>query len=265
MSYRLVTIPISHYCEKARWALDHAGIPFVEEGHLQGFHYLHSLRAGSMTVPVLYMDDGRVLTESADIVRWADERLPAGRRLYPSDSRLRAEIERFELRMDTELGPAGRLWMYTYMFDRVPLLLEYARRQGVPAWEARAMPVVVRIFKPFARRRLNWKSDSRETSLATVSRILDEVGARIGPHGGGGRFLFGDRFTAADLTFASLMAPVIIPAGYGVVLPALEELPQEMVAQLRKWREHPASRFAQWLYDHHRRPAPVFGDIPTNT
>jgi len=36
---RLITIPMSHYCEKARWALSHAGVDFVEEAHLQVFHY----------------------------------------------------------------------------------------------------------------------------------------------------------------------------------------------------------------------------------
>ncbi len=36
MSRRLLTIPISHYCEKARWALDRAGLDYVEERHVQG-------------------------------------------------------------------------------------------------------------------------------------------------------------------------------------------------------------------------------------
>jgi glutathione S-transferase len=27
---RLVTIPISHYCEKARWVLDRAGVPYMK-------------------------------------------------------------------------------------------------------------------------------------------------------------------------------------------------------------------------------------------
>ncbi|MCW3023116.1 MAG: Glutathione S-transferase family protein, partial [Conexibacter sp.] len=30
----LVTIPISHYCEKARWALDRAGVAYEERRHL---------------------------------------------------------------------------------------------------------------------------------------------------------------------------------------------------------------------------------------
>ena len=31
MAARLVTIPISHFCEKARWALDRAGVDYVEQ------------------------------------------------------------------------------------------------------------------------------------------------------------------------------------------------------------------------------------------
>ena len=35
---RLITIPISHYCERARWALQRAGVDFIEEQHLQMLH-----------------------------------------------------------------------------------------------------------------------------------------------------------------------------------------------------------------------------------
>ena len=51
---RLVTIPISHYCEKVRWALERAGIPYREERHVQGIHRIAARRAGGgATVPVL--------------------------------------------------------------------------------------------------------------------------------------------------------------------------------------------------------------------
>ena len=43
---RLITIPISHYCEKARWALERAGLPYREERHVQGIHRLAARRAG---------------------------------------------------------------------------------------------------------------------------------------------------------------------------------------------------------------------------
>ena len=38
MSLRLITIGASHYCEKARWAVERAGLPFREEFHPPVFH-----------------------------------------------------------------------------------------------------------------------------------------------------------------------------------------------------------------------------------
>jgi glutathione S-transferase len=46
---RLITIPISHYCEKARWALERAGLPYREERHVQGIH--RRISAASASAP----------------------------------------------------------------------------------------------------------------------------------------------------------------------------------------------------------------------
>ncbi len=74
---RLVTISFSHYCDKARWALDHAGLAYREEAHLPGFHAPAVARAGgTRTTPVLVTDEG-VLPDSKDILAWAD-RQPRG-------------------------------------------------------------------------------------------------------------------------------------------------------------------------------------------
>ena len=56
---RLITIPISHYCEKARWALERADIPYREERHVQLIHRIAARRAGGgQTVPVLVTPEG---------------------------------------------------------------------------------------------------------------------------------------------------------------------------------------------------------------
>ena len=90
---RLVTIPISHYCEKARWALERAGMPYREEPHVQGIHSVASwLAGGKGTVPVLVTPDG-VIGESEEIVTWVDAGLPAEQRLFPQDPDARGEAE----------------------------------------------------------------------------------------------------------------------------------------------------------------------------
>jgi glutathione S-transferase len=238
---RLITIPISHYCEKARWALERAEIPYREEPHLQAIHWVHVWRAGrGRTAPVLVTDDGP-LTESSDILHWVDAR--SDLRLYPD-----AEVAALEAHFDAELGPHGRRWMYHRIFDRADLVREYGVT-GVPRWERAVLPP----FLPVVRRLINRYLDVDDTTAAEsrerVRAVFDEVGERLAD---GRRYLVGDSFTAADLTFAALAASVLVPSRYGVPLPPLELLPEPFAGEVRTLREHPAGRFALRLYDQER-------------
>ena len=69
-------------------------------------------------------------------------------------------------------------------------------------------------------------------------------------------YLCGERFGAADLTFAVLSASVLVPPRYGVPLPQPERLAAPMAALVRRARAHPAGRYALRLFDGHR-PVPV--------
>jgi glutathione S-transferase len=81
----LITIPISHFCEKARWALDRAGVDYEERAHLQIPQWAAVKRAGAAgkTVPVLVCGD-TVLSEYGDIAsvqQCADVLFATARRL----------------------------------------------------------------------------------------------------------------------------------------------------------------------------------------
>src|SRR5215218_1769036 len=109
---RLVTIPISHYCEKARWALDRAGLAYVEEAHVQGLHQLAARRAGGgLSVPVLVTDEG-VFAQSEWIIRYADGFLEPEQRL------MTPEVVEFCRRLDAGLGPDARRLIYKLMLPR---------------------------------------------------------------------------------------------------------------------------------------------------
>ena len=82
---RLITIPISHFCEKARWALELADTPYREERHLQGIHWAHVWRAGrGWTAPVLVTPKGPLRRVGADR---ALRRRPRAPRALPQPAR----------------------------------------------------------------------------------------------------------------------------------------------------------------------------------
>ncbi len=246
---RLITIPISHYCEKARWALDRAGISYRERAHVQAIHRFATLRAGGgLTAPVLVTATG-VLADSADILAWADTLIPAERALYPRDPDAAGEVRRMEADFDERLGPHSRRWMYQQLRGRRDLALRYGCA-GIPNWERltlrRAYPAVIGIVA----RVLDVTPATADASEVQVRAIFDDVGECLAD---GRRYLCGARFTAADLTFAALAAPMLLPPEYGVQLPRPEEIPPYAASVVRELRAHPAGVHALALFADERR------------
>jgi glutathione S-transferase len=246
---RLITIPISHYCEKARWALDRARIPYRERAHVQAIHRFATLRAGGgLTAPVLVTASG-VLADSADILAWADALTPAERALYPRDLDAACEVRRLEADLDERLGPHSRRWMYQHLRERRDLALRYGCAE-IPGWERftlrHAYPVVIGIVA----RVLDVTPATADASEVQVRAIFDDVGERLAD---GRRYLCGARFTAADLTFAALAAPMLLPPEYGVPLPRPEEIPPYAASVVHELRAHPAGVHALALFAGERR------------
>jgi glutathione S-transferase len=223
-------------------------MPYREERHVQGIHQLVARRAGGgKTVPVLVTDDG-VLSESSDILVWVDERTPPAYRLFPANSRERDDVERLCRRFDDELGPKGRRLMYMEMLPQRKLMLRY-NNQGVPRWEngfiRLGWPLIVR----FARRELDMRPGIEDEDEAAVWHEFDFVADLLSD---GRPYLCGERFGAADLTFAALSAAVVVPPMYGVPLPQPEVLPPHTAEFVERVREHPAGRYALAQFESHR-------------
>lgn len=242
---RLVTIPISHYCEKARWALQRAGLAYREEPHVQGLHRLYARRAGGgITVPVLVTPEGAI-GESDEILSWVDQRTAPGRRLFPEEPTESELVRSLARGFDERLGPTGRRLIYVRMFEQPQLMLRY-NNQGVPRWEDRVLRHSLPLATRFINRALDITPGVEVQDEAVVWREFDTVAELISD---GRPYLTGERFTAADLTFAALAAPVTLPSVYGVTLPPLESLDAATSALVRRGRDHPAGRFALRLIE----------------
>jgi glutathione S-transferase len=245
----LVTIRFSHFCEKARWALSRAGVPFREDFHAPLFHVRPVRRAGGQrTTPVLRMGD-RTLADSTDILHFADER---GARLFPSaavDPTARAEVDRLENLFDERLGPAVRRWVYFHLFQLpAPFVVDLFRSAAPPGEQAWVRPLFP-LVRFGMKKGLKIDAAGAERSRRALDEVLTQVEARLAT---GARYLVGDAFTAADLTFAALYAPLVGPPAYGAPLPGFATLPEPFASLRDAAIAGPAGQFALRLYRDHR-------------
>ena len=242
----LITIPLSHYCEKARWALDRVALPYREEPHAPLLHRLATRRNDGGTVPVLVHGSLRFI-DSTDILVHADT-VCGGDLLYPRDAALRRQVDALEEQFDTELGPHSRRWAYGHLLADTKLVRSLWSR-GVPRLEASVLPVITPLARFLIRAGYRITPEAAQRSLDRLRGVIREVDELLND---GRRFLVGGRFTAADLTFAALAAPALLPAECRAVQPALDAVPAAMREEVLRLRDTAAGRFALRMFAQER-------------
>jgi glutathione S-transferase len=244
-------LKVSHYNEKARWALDYKGVPHVRKALIPGRHEAVARKlVGGTTFPVLELD-GEAIGDSTEIIA-ALERKHPDPPLYPSDADERRRALELEDFFDEEFGPYTRLLAVYHGFKDPGVALgmfapDLPRRRRVVA---RAM------FGAIKRR----TTDALGADDAGAERAFEKVRA------GGERFraelqpsgyLVGDRFTVADLTLAALTAPVMAPEQYPYPQPQrgheLFAAPREALAE---------SGLLDWARDIYARHRGTSAEIP---
>ena len=245
----LYQFQFSHYCEKARWALDYKGIPYTQRNLLPGLHTMVTRKlAPRSSLPIL-ADNGTVVQDSTAIITFLEREFPDCP-LTPQDLREAKAALEWEEYLDEEIGVPLRLWFYYHTLpDReraLRFLLDRAPWYGRPVFAVMfprvrtAMAKLMNIHAESARQ-------SEERLLAALERLDGALKER--------RFLIGDRFSRADLTACALLSPFCAPgksdAQVWVALP-------EYIRALRD--RHKTRPFFGWvldLYRDYRHPAPA--------
>jgi glutathione S-transferase len=239
--------PISHFCEKARWVLDHKRLPYRLNNQLPGLHMGPNRRlTGATTVPVL--SEAAVAIGGSQAIALHLEAVAPERALVPTDAAARARLDALTARFDDEVGPAVRRFVYSEVlaqpreFQRLFFggygLLGRAFGQLAGAGITR---VIGRMYRVSA-------SSSAE-SRDVVRRALSFVDAELPK---GHRYLIDDRFSLADVTVASLLGPLVgapnSPWASGSALPVL----RAMVDEVRSSR---TGRYVADCYANDRPPS----------
>ncbi len=249
---RLWHLEVSHYSEKARWALDYRQIPHRRRAALPGTHMAVALmltRGAHLTFPVLEIE-GRTIGDSTAVIAALEDRYPE-RPLYPADPEERARALALEEFFDEELGPHIRHLAFYELINEPAMFGEFAA-QSVPWPLGPAQPLLGAYGRTYASLRFGANDVAgaelaREKIGAAMDRLEAELGAGDGEH------LVGGDFTVADLTAAALFYPLVDPEnGPGSAEqptpPALEEF-------RASFSERDGWTWIEETYRRHRQPA----------
>jgi glutathione S-transferase len=249
MAHTLVTMPFSHFCEKARWSLEAAGVPFREEGHCPLMHRFAVRRVGGRgSVPVLAVQGGPAIDDSPLIVQYADAQAVPDRKLWPAAGRARDEALELERQLDVDFAPHVRRFIYFHVLPRRDLALELFRIDAPPREHAVAR-VAFPAMRVLMKRFMRIHEPGMRRSHGAMRRMFDAIGERLRD---GRPYLLGDRFGAADIAFASFAAPMLQPPEHPKVRVPLESLPPPLIDEIRVSQRHPAGVFALRVYRERR-------------
>lgn len=206
-------IGISHYNEKARWALDFKGVEHDRHTPPPPSHIPTALwltRGRSFTFPVLVLD-GTAIGDSTAIIAALEERYPEPP-LYPADPAQRRRALEIEDYFDENLGPASRRLAFHEMRQRPELIAEVAGGMlpGNLGENETARRLAGRGAAAFTAVRYRTASDdAAEQARAAILAAFDRLEAEMAVEPGD--YLVGDSFSVADLGAASMFMPVVLP------------------------------------------------------
>jgi glutathione S-transferase len=197
-------------------------------------------RTGRTSTPALLADDGAVVQDSTKILQWIQAHPEAAWRPYAAGP---AALE-LEERFDDAVGPAVRRIMYFYLLqdDRLARETLSGWRAG---WQGRLYGVAYPVVKAALRSGLGLDAARTARSVAKLDAALDEVDATLAD---GRTWLVGDALSAADLTLAALLSPLLLHPAYPAPLPPVEAVPAGLAEIVRRIAARPAGQHATRVY-----------------
>ncbi len=239
----------SHFCEKARWALDHKGIGFTRHNLVPVLHLPRVRRmAPRSSVPVL-VHDGTVVQGSGEIIAYLDRHWPA-RPLTPLGERRRQAALAWEEFLDRDIGVPLRCLFFHEILPRRDLAMSLLLR-GAPNPGRVVYSLGFPLIRALMRRAMDIDAQSARRAQQRVEQALERLDGELR----GRRFLVGDTFSRADLTAAALLAPLCQPPEMEYPWP--DPLPGPLQGLRRRYRDETFFRWVLGLYRDHRGPGPA--------
>ena len=199
----LYQFPLSHFCEKARWLLDHKQLDYVAHNLIPGLHRAFAkLKTGQNRLPIL-RDQERWIAESTEIALYLDE-------VYPEHTLLRSDMQQRDLalainRQATELGMHVRRWglAHTLTEDQESLDIMIGEKGYLRQFEKYSKPIMKALLSKSYQLDPEKVAESKLHIDSLVANLNQQL---IENHG---RYLVGERLGLADIAVCSMLAPLL--------------------------------------------------------
>jgi glutathione S-transferase len=210
---------------------------------LPGIGTYATKKYGGTTTPLLVANT-EVIKDSTDILHYLDTMYPG--KLYPDQPDSIELIKELEALFNDKLGAHTRRWGYSYALT--PQLLYPRWTLGVPIWQKWLFPIIFPKVSKIVKERFNINETSASESYQEIQLVFDRVNQILAD---GRKYLLGDQFSAMDITFAALAAPVIQPPEH-ITASSIDLFPAKMQAEIRQCQASPAGKFGLRMYREHR-------------
>lgn len=204
----LYQFPLSHFCEKARWLLDHKELDYSAQNLTPGVHRVKIYyRTSQSHLPVL-KDGAEWIADSTQIALYLDNQYPE-LTLIRKEADLRDKILEID-ELSQKLGRHVRRWLFSYLLSDENnnvldiLIGEHGLLRDFEKYSVPALKFAIKKMHRIDENTVLQSKQKIEQIMLQMNQILIE---------NGGRYLVGERLTLADIAVCSMAAPLLMVAG----------------------------------------------------
>jgi len=241
---QLYVFAISHYCEKARWALDYLAVDYELMYLAPGMHanLLADLGAAGSSLPVLVNDEA-LIQGSSEIIAWAETVSSNPLTLDCPSSPGVIDIDNRE----DMIGVHARRLYYSEALVEHPLTVLPIFADYLDEAEAK---LVRGIWQFIATTMIEFMDLGAEQGLESRGIVIQQLDWFDTLLDDGRDYLIGDTLTRVDISVASLLAPLVNAPEHPTY--ANLQVPPRLALDLAEWQSRPISQFVTRMYKRHR-------------
>lgn len=243
----LYQFPLSPYCEKARWLLDHKELDYVAQNLVPGLHRIKmQLHSKQSQLPVL-QDGMQWIADSSQIALYLDQHYPE-HSLQRKDPQLQQQIMQIDA-LSQRLGRHVRRCFYFYLLNQ-PKSKALEIMLGEKGLLHDYQKLALAALKLSLKQLYNINPARVEHSLLQLDQLCLALSQQLASNGG--RYMVGDQLSLADIAVCSMLAPLLMIEGTPWEQDFSSEDEGQRLAKANELRELPLGQYVLRIYAQER-------------